>query len=67
MSFETIARRFISTALDVLAPQRCAACEELGPLASGYCQECGEPEALLDVACHIERVPVFAGARYADP
>jgi ComF family protein len=67
VSFETIARRFISTALDVLAPQRCAACEALGPLASGYCQECGEPEALLDVACHIERVPVFAGARYADP
>ena len=67
MSFESIARRLLSTALDVLAPQRCAACETLDPRASGYCLECGEPEALLDVACHLERVPVFAGARYADP
>ena len=25
------------------------------------------PEPLLDVACHIERVPVFAGARYGEP
>jgi ComF family protein len=67
VSFETIARRFVATVLDVLAPQRCAACEALHPRATGYCQECGEPEALLDVACHIEGVPVFAGARYAEP
>jgi ComF family protein len=67
MRLEAIARRLIGTALDLLAPQRCAACEALAPRASGYCGDCGDPEALLDVACHIARVPVFAGARYADP
>ncbi|HEX7454402.1 MAG TPA: phosphoribosyltransferase family protein [Polyangiaceae bacterium] len=67
MSLGTSLSALASTLLDVLAPQRCAACEALGPAASGYCQECGEPEPLLDVACHIARVPVFAGARYAEP
>jgi ComF family protein len=67
MRLEQVARRLLGTLLDVLAPQRCAACEALGPRASGYCQECGDPEPLLDVACHIARVPVFAGARYAEP
>jgi ComF family protein len=67
MRLELAARRLVSTLLDVLAPPRCAACEALGPRASGYCRECGDPEPLLDVACHIARVPVFAGARYAEP
>jgi ComF family protein len=58
----------IATAvLDLLAPERCLACEALDPASSGYCAECGEPEPLFDVACHIEGVPVFAGARYAEP
>jgi len=43
------------------------ACEALAPEASGYCAECGQPEPLLDIACHIAGVPVFAGARYAEP
>ena len=51
----------------MLAPPRCAACEDLAPLDSGYCAACGQPEVLLDVARHIDGVPVFAGARYADP
>jgi ComF family protein len=67
MGLEQVARRVLGTLLDVLAPQRCAACEALEPEASGYCRECGSPEPLLDVACHIARVPVFAGARYAEP
>lgn len=67
MKLATLTRTFVRSLLDVLAPQRCAACDALGPQASGYCQECGSPEPLLDVARHIEGVPVFAGARYADP
>ena len=43
------------------------ACEALEPRASGYCHACGAPEPLLDVAFHIQGVPVFAGARYAEP
>jgi len=53
--------------LDLLAPERCLACEALAPGSSGYCAECGEPEPLFDVACHVDGVPVFAGARYAEP
>lgn len=56
-----------SAALDLLAPERCLACGEQDPSTSGYCAECGEPAPLLDVACHVEGVPVFAGARYAEP
>ncbi len=54
-------------ALDLLAPERCAACESLEPSQSGFCDSCGEPQALLDVACHVEGVPVFAGVRYGEP
>jgi len=53
--------------LDFLAPPGCLACEALNPTATGYCVECGVPQPLFDVACHIEGVPVFAGARYAEP
>jgi ComF family protein len=67
MRLETVVQRLVATLLDVLAPPRCAACEALAPAASGYCVECGNPEPLFDVACHIAQVPVFAGARYADP
>jgi ComF family protein len=51
----------------LLAPERCLSCQAPDPSASGYCAQCGEPEPLLDVARHIEGVPVFAGARYAEP
>ena len=51
----------------VLAPRRCLACEALDPESSGYCLDCGAPEALFDVSCHLDQVPVFAGARYAEP
>ena len=55
-------------ALDLLAPSRCLGCDGLEPSASsGFCVECGAPEALLDVACHLDAVPVFAGVRYAEP
>ncbi len=55
-------------ALDLLAPRRCLGCEGLEPLVkSGFCSECGAPEPLLDVACHLDAVPVFAGVRYAEP
>lgn len=67
MKLSTSARALACTLLDVLAPPRCAACEALKPGRSGYCAECGTPEPLLDVALHIAGVPVFAGARYADP
>ena len=60
-------RRFATALLGVLAPPRCLACEALEPLSSAYCAECGEPEPLLDIACQIQGVPVFAGARYAEP
>ncbi|HEY4104960.1 MAG TPA: ComF family protein [Polyangiaceae bacterium] len=56
-----------ATLLDVLAPRRCVVCEALDPKANGYCSECDEPEPLLDVALHIDGVPVFAGTRYAEP
>ncbi len=55
------------TLLDLIAPPRCLACEALEPEASGYCVGCGEPQPLLDIACHIAGVPVFAGARYVEP
>jgi len=64
---DRFARSLALGLLDLLAPPRCLACEALEPEASGYCLSCGEPQALLDVVCHIERVPVFAGARYAEP
>ncbi len=53
--------------LDLLAPPRCLACEARDPAECGYCAECGEPQPLFDVACHVAGVPVFAGARYAEP
>ena len=61
------ARRLLSCLLDVLAPRRCVACDELEPSNSEYCAICGEPDVLLDIARHIDGVPVFAGARYAEP
>ncbi len=67
MKIAALGRTLFSTLLDVLAPPRCVACEASAPNASGYCAECGEPEPLLDVACHIHGVPVFAGARYGGP
>jgi ComF family protein len=63
----TFARSLALRLLDLLAPPRCLACEALEPQASGYCAECGEPERLLDVTCLLAGVPVFAGARYAEP
>jgi ComF family protein len=63
----TLARSLALAFLDLLAPPRCLSCEALEPEASGYCARCGEPEPLLDVACHIAGVPVFAGTRYAEP
>jgi ComF family protein len=62
-----LARSIAHSLLDLLAPPRCFSCESLEPRASGYCAACGEPEPLFDVACHIAGVPVFAGARYAEP
>jgi ComF family protein len=62
-----LGRALAATLLDVLAPARCVACEGFEPEASGYCGACGVPESLFDVACHIQGVPVFAGARYAEP
>lgn len=67
MNSRNLARSLTSALLDLLAPERCLACEALEPAASGYCASCGEPEPLLDVACHVAGVPVFAGARYAEP
>ena len=67
MNARNLAQSLRAALLDLLAPQRCLACEALDPAASGYCAGCGEPEPLLDVACHVAGVPVFAGARYAEP
>jgi ComF family protein len=67
VNLRQLGQRLIHTCLDVLAPPRCLACEALEPEASGYCANCGEPEPLLDVACHAASVPVFAGARYGEP
>ena len=54
-------------ALEVLAPRRCLGCEALEPSGAFFCANCGVPEPLLDVACHLDAVPVFAGVRYAEP
>ena len=67
MKLTSRALTVVSALLDVLAPRRCAACDALTPGSNGYCAECGAPEPLLDVALHIQGVPVFAGAHYADP
>lgn len=64
---EAWGRTLLSAFLELLAPASCVACEAPGPRASGYCAECGVPDPLLDVACHIDGVPVFAGATYAEP
>jgi ComF family protein len=53
--------------LEVLAPRRCLGCEALEPQGSGFCASCGAPEPLLDVAIHLDSVPVFAGVQYAEP
>jgi len=60
-------RTLAQTLLDVIAPRRCVACESTTPLGSGYCEQCGDPEALLDIARLIDSVPVFAGTRYVEP
>jgi ComF family protein len=62
-----LGQSLLTALLDVLAPERCSACEAPDPARSGFCAECGEPDALFDVACHIAGVPVFAGARYSEP
>ncbi|HKO53127.1 MAG TPA: phosphoribosyltransferase family protein [Polyangiaceae bacterium] len=67
MNAHHFARSLALPLLDLLAPPRCCSCEALEPEASGYCAECGEPQPLFDVACHIAGVPVFAGARYTEP
>jgi len=67
MTARKFAQSIATAVLDLLAPERCMACEALDPAPSGYCVECGQPEPLFDVACHVEGVPVFAGARYAEP
>lgn len=67
MNARKLARSLAVTLLDLLAPPRCLACEALEPAGSGYCAECGEPEPLFDITCHLAGVPVFAGARYAEP
>src|SRR5450432_2891871 len=67
MRLKAFGRALTVALLDVLAPPRCAACEACEPEGSGYCAACGAPEPLLDVSCHIQGVPVFAGARYAEP
>jgi len=67
MNARKLARSLAGSLLNLLAPPRCLACEALDPEASGYCAECGEPQPLLDIACEIAGVPVFAGARYAEP
>jgi ComF family protein len=56
-----------SAALEVLSPRRCLGCEALEPSGSVFCASCGVPEPLLDVALHLDAVPVFAGVRYAEP
>ena len=67
MDASKFVRSLATALLDLLAPERCLSCQAADPAASGYCAECGQPEPLLDVACHIDGVPVFAGARYAEP
>ncbi|HYQ03372.1 MAG TPA: double zinc ribbon domain-containing protein [Polyangiaceae bacterium] len=67
MNARKIGQAFATALLNLLAPERCLACEAPEPTASGFCGACGEPQPLLDVACHISGVPVFAGARYAEP
>ena len=67
MDVRNFTRSLGATLLDLLAPARCLSCEALEPASSGYCLACGEPQPLLDVACHVAGVPVFAGARYAEP
>ncbi len=60
-------RRSLDAVLDLLAPRRCAACDALDPEPSGYCAECGTPPPLLDISCHLDGTPVFAGSRYGEP
>ena len=67
MTTPTYVRALLQLLLDVLAPRSCLACESAEPRASGYCAACGAPEPLLDIVTHIKGVPVFAGARYAEP
>ncbi|MEI9948133.1 MAG: ComF family protein [Pseudomonadota bacterium] len=67
MNAPKLARSLALSLLDLLAPPRCLACEALEPESSGYCAECGEPQPLFDVDREIAGVPLFAGARYAEP
>jgi len=67
VSIADLGRTITRALLDVLAPPRCLGCAAFELTATGFCLECGTPEPLLDIECHIEGVPVFAGARYAEP
>ena len=67
MRIASLGQVLLRLALEALAPNRCLGCEALEPRASGYCDDCGTPIPLLDVAFQLDGVPVFAGTRYAEP
>jgi ComF family protein len=65
--WEPYLRKIADALLDALAPRVCASCEAPWSGRSAFCDDCGQPELLLDVVQHIDGVPLFAGARYAEP
>jgi ComF family protein len=71
MSWGQRARALGEALLDLLAPRRCLGCDALDQPRdeAGFCDACGSAALLRDVSLHLgrERVPVFAGVRYAEP
>jgi ComF family protein len=64
---QAIVRATLSALAELLAPRCCAACDAPHRGAGSICAECGQIERLRDVELHLDEVPVYAGARYAEP
>jgi ComF family protein len=65
MSAKSVLGRLAAGLLDVLAPPRCAACDEPCPRRSGFCSTCGLPKPAPP--SELSGVPVVAGGLYEPP
>src|SRR5689334_17987328 len=54
-------RNLLEVLLDAIAPRRCPSCDAV--CSRGFCDTCGEPEALLDAGT-VAGVPVIVACRY---
>jgi ComF family protein len=61
----SVVKRAFSSLLDLLAPERCAACAERIEGSVSFCNACGTPEPCAEGA--LDGIPVLAAGHYAPP